>query len=188
METLEQKIQKLTQEHEFKAFAKSISNGIKHTAIVYKPKNFISFKCKDINEAKYLLNTLKPINEKTIIGTASDKFYKVVDCPYRLDIKNPIQPNQWDDFSLTISFEISECDIKIDLPLHCFTHNFKWTTQKVNDSNLHYFGGVSLSKLKKMDFLAYTFNSENVINFYGAGKTLYSVSETNNIINNILNQ
>jgi hypothetical protein len=42
--------------------------------------------------------------------------------------------------------------------------------------------------LQKMDFLAYTFNSENVINFYGAGKTLYSVSETKNIINNILNQ
>ena len=55
MATLQDKINDITKEHNFKIFADKISNGIKHQAILSIYGDFISFDCKTLEEAKYLL-------------------------------------------------------------------------------------------------------------------------------------
>lgn len=187
MNNLQQQILELTKKHNFNEFAKSIANGVEYTAILSK-RNFISFKCKNLQEAQYLLTNLKPSNDISFVGTANDDFFKIINSPYRLDIKNPIKPSNYDPFLLKITFSIENCDIWVNLPLDCFKHDFIKTSQKVNECNMHYFGGISRQQLGKMHFLAYTFNNNYVINFYGGQKTLFCDIETNNIINSILKQ
>ena len=112
MKTLQDKINDITKEHNFEIFAEKISNGIKHQAILSIYGDFISFDCKTLEEAKYLLETLKPINKNTIIGTANDSFYKVINTPYRIDIKNPPVINSYSYFTLKIQYIIDQIDPK----------------------------------------------------------------------------
>ena len=76
MATLQDKINDITRKHNFEIFADKISNGIKHTAFLSIYGDFISFDCKTLEEAKYLLETLKPINKNTIICSKDVKKYE----------------------------------------------------------------------------------------------------------------
>ena len=184
MKTLEQKIEDLKNEHYFDVYAKSISFGIKHVACVSE-RNFISFDCKSIEEAKILLTNLKPTNTVNYVGTAKDTFYKIIDSPYRLDINNPAIPNQYNDFNLKISFEFNDIDIWIKIPLRLIGFNlFNKEKRKVTDSELHYFGGMDRKKI--FDLTCYNFNNRYVVSFYGGQKTLFCGIETDYIINHIL--
>ena len=186
MNTLKQQIAELTAKHNFNMYAESISNGIKHNAIMSK-RNFISFDCQSIDEAKYLLSTLVPTNENNYISTAGFEKYKVIDSPYRMDIKNPAKPSRYDDFSLRISFEFNDVDIWINIPLRLvgFEH-FKSGFRKVDETELHYFGGISRKKIGDLKY--YTFKSNYVVNFVGAQKSLFCGIETNILIQIILNK
>ena len=186
MKTLQDKINDITREHNFEIFADKISNGIKHQAILSIYGDFIAFDCKTLEEAKYLLETLKPINKNTIIGTAADSFYKVINTPYRIDIINPAVVNNYSNFTLKIQYKIDKCRIWIKIPLKLVPHEFKKIERKITSSENHYFTGYSQRRLDNMKVTAYTFNSNYVINFYGGGKTLVCEIEIENIINSIL--
>ena len=186
MKTLQDKINDITKEHNFKIFADKISNGIKHQAILSIYGDFISFDCKTLEEAKYLLETLKPINKNTIIGTATDSFYKVINTPYRIDIINPAVINNYNNFTLKIQYIIDQCKIWIYIPLKLVPHEFKKIERKITSCENHYFPGYSQRRLDNMKIIAYTFNNNYVINFYGGGKTLVCEIEIENIINSIL--
>ncbi len=186
MATLQDKINDITKEHNFKIFADKISNGMKHTAFLSAYNDVISFDCKTLEEAKYLLETLKPINENSIIGTANDSFYKVINTPYRIDIKNPPVVNNYSYFTLKIQYIIGQCRIWINIPLKLVPHEFKKIERKITICENHYFPGYSQRMLDNMKITAYTFNNNYVINFYGGGKTLICEIEIENIINSIL--
>ena len=186
MATLQDKINDIKRKHNFEIFADKISKGIKHQAILSIYGDFIAFDCKTLREAKYLLETLKPINENTIIGTAKDIFYKVIKTPYRIDIINPAVINNYSNFMLKIQYMIDECRICINIPLKLVPHEFKKIERKITSSENHYFTGYSQRRLDNMKVVAYTFNSNNIINFYGGGKTLVCEIEIENIINSIL--
>lgn len=188
MKTLKQQIFELTAKHTFEQFAESISCGVKHNACISK-RNFISFDCKTIYEVKQLLSTLSPTNKTSVIGTATDKFYKTIDSPYKITIDNPASTNQYNWFSLRIQFELNDIDIWINVPLNLITfYNFVRITRNITDSEYHYFIGMSNKQLREMKVTAYNFNNNYVVNFYGGSKTLFCGIEANNIINGILNQ
>ena len=186
MKTLQDKINDITREHNFKIFAEKISNGIKHQAILSNYGDFISFDCKTLEEAKYLLETLKPINENSIIGTATDNFYKVINTHYRIDIINPAVVNNYSNFTIKIQYIFDQCRIWVNIPLELVPHEFKKIERKITSCENHYFTGYSQRRLDNMKVPAYTFNNNFVINFYGGGKTLVCEIEIENIINSIL--
>ena len=186
MKTLQDKINDITKKHNFEIFADKISNGIKHQAILSIYGDFISFDCKTLEEAKYLLQTLKPINKNTIIGTATDSFYKVINTPYRIDIINPAVINNYSNFTLKIQYIIDQCRIWVNIPLKLVPHEFKKIERKITSCEYHYFTGYSQRRLDNMKVTAYTFNNNYVINFFGGGKTLVCEIEIENIINSIL--
>ena len=186
MKTLQDKINYITKEHNFKIFAEKISKGIKHQAILSIYGDFISFDCKTLEEAKYLLETLKPINKNTIIGTATDIFYKVINTPYRIDIINPAVINNYSNFTLKIQYIIDQCRIWVNIPLKLVPHEFKKIERKITSSENHFFPGYSQRILDDMKVTAFTFNNNYVINFYGGGKTSVCEIEIENIINSIL--
>ena len=186
MKTLQDKINDITREHNFKIFADKISNGIKHQAILSIYGDFISFDCKTLEEAQYLLETLKPINKKTSIGNETDSFYKVINTPYRIDIINPAVINNYSNFTLKIQYIIDQCRIWLNIPLKLVPHEFKKIERKITSCENHYFPGYSQRRLDNMKVTAYTFNNNYVINFYGGGKTLVCEIEIENIINSIL--
>ena len=186
MATLQDKINDITRKHNFEVFAEKISNGIKHQAISSNYGDFISFDCETLEEAKYLLETLKPINKNTRIGTATDSFYKVINASYRIDIKNPPVINNYSFFTLKIQYIIDQCKIWINIPLKLVPHEFKKIERKITSCEHHYFTGYSQRRLDNMKVIAYTFNNNYVINFYGGGKTLVCEKEVKNIINSIL--
>ena len=186
MKTLQDKINDITIERNFEIFAEKISNGIKHQAILSIYGDFIAFDCKTLEEAKYLLETIKPINKNTIIGTKMDIFYKVINRPYRIDIINPAVINNYSNFMLKIQYMIDECRIWINIPLKLVPHEFIKIERKITSCENHYFPGYSQRILDNMKVAAYTFNNNDVINFYGGGKTLVSEIEIENIINSIL--
>ena len=186
MATLQDKINDITRDHNFEIFADKISKGIEHTAFLSAYNDVISFDCKTLEEAKYLLETLKPINKNTIIGTATDSFYKVINTPYRIDIKNPPVINNYSNFTIKIQYIIDQCKIWINIPLKLVPHEFKKIERKITSCEYHYFNGYSQRRLDNMKVTAYTFNNNYVINFYGGGKTLACEIEIENIINSIL--
>jgi len=186
MATLQDKINDIKREHNFEIFAEKISKGIKHQAILSIYGDFISFDCKTLDEAKYLLQTLKPMNKNTTIGKASDIFYKVINTPYRIDIKNPPIINNYSDFTLKIQYTIDQCRVWVSVPLKLVPHEFKKIDRKITSSEYHYFAGYSQRRLDNMKVTAYTFNNNYVINFYGGGKTLVCEIEIENIMNSIL--
>ena len=186
MKTLQDKINDITRKHNFEIFAEKISKGIKYQAILSIYGDFISFDCKTLEEAKYLLKTLKPINKNTIIGTVTDSFYKVINTPYRIDIKNPPVINNYSYFTLKIKYLIDQCEIWINIPLKLVPHEFKKIERKITSCEYHYFTGYSQRRLDNMKVTAYTFNNNYVINFYGGDKTLVCEIEIENIINSII--
>ena len=186
MKTLQDKINDITKEHNFEIFADKISNGIKHTAFLSAYNDVISFDCKTLDEAKYILTNVKPINKSTTIGTANDSFYKVINTPYRIDIINPAVINNYSYFTIRIQYIIDQCKIWINIPLKLVPHEFKKIERKITSCENHYFTGYSQRRLDNMKVTAYTFNNNYVINFYGGGKTLVCEIEIENIINSIL--
>ena len=186
MKTLQDKINDIIIEHNFEIFADKISNGIKHTAFLSAYNDVISFDCKTLDEAKYLLTNVKPINKNTNIGTANDSFYKVINTPYRIDIKNPPIINNYSYFTLKIKYLIDQCEIWINIPLKLVPHEFKKIERKITSCENHYFTGYSQRRLDDMKVTAYTFNNNYIINFYGGYKTLVCEIEIENIINSIL--
>ena len=185
--TLEQQIAELTAKHNFNLFAESISNGVKFTAVLSGKSKFISFYCKDISEAKMILNTLIPVNKTSVVSTAGSKNYKEIDSPYKLSINNPVVVNQYSRHELEIQFHISECEIWVKVPLHEIKYDFVKSYRKVNETELHYFPGMSRSQIGKLNIPCYNFNSNYIVNFSGGQKTLFCGIETENIINLIKN-
>ena len=185
MVTLEQELAKVKAKHEFNEFAKSISQDVEHHAICGKDP-FITFKCKDSLEATKLLESLKPTNDVSNIGTATDRFHQVMEYPYLLKIINPASPSRNFGYDLQIVFSIESCNIWINIPLNKVNYKFSIGHRGVVDSEHVFFTGISARRISEMRLRCYSFNSKSVVNFYGGYRSLFCKFESEEIIKRIM--
>lgn len=78
MKALQDKINDITKEHNFEIFAEKIATALNILHFYQLITMLYLLTAKRQTKQKYLLQTLKPINKNTNIGTASDSFYKVI--------------------------------------------------------------------------------------------------------------
>lgn len=189
---------KIEKEHVLKNFVSLNFPNIKNTSYINdwnnKSENIINFDCKDLEDFKHILKTLKPTNKKTVIGTASDKYYKSLKTPFRLNVKNPPVVNSAQNYEINISYISGIYNVSIDVPLSLIDKDFFLVTQRsITDSEYHYFIGVSMAEIRNRRLRKYTFANVNtagtnskVINWYGGDVTLCDETEIKTIIDSLL--
>lgn len=187
MKTLNEQIKllKIKDAHDKKAAA--LMGNIEHLSIVHEWKNKNTFRivarCKDAEEFKQVLRTLPPTNENTTIGTATDKYYKLLNSPFRTDIENPAQAGNYSKHLIKFSYQSGKYDIQIELPIS-FVSDFVTATERpITDSEYHYFIGYSHNELRNLRVRSYRFNCMEEMGWYGGNKTLLRETEINKIIN-----
>ncbi len=190
---LEKQIEALKLEHEHKTTTSEKLGDIKHLAYLSEWKDKTSYvvnaDCKNMEEAKKVLTEYKPTNKNTVIGTASDKYYKDLKTPFKVTIKNPPVQNSAQAYELKISYESDKHDVTITMPIEYIKDMVKTEERHITSSEYHYFIGMSHERLRTHRVRCYKFVNvlnDEVINWYGGDQTLCKVKLIETIINRIL--
>lgn len=180
---LQTKFEKEIKEFNFKQGVNASLPGIEILAYLgYKDKFNISARCKNLDEFKTVLSAYPATNKQTIIGTAGNSSFAVLNTPFRVDIDNPARPSNTFPFCYKVSWESGDIEISVSIPIELAPDFSRRIDRGIYDSEYHYFIGQPYSKLKSMRVTAYTFNG-SVISWYGGNKTLKSESEIFDFIN-----
>lgn len=142
--------------------------------------NSVTFEPKNVESIKNILQTLQPSNINTRIGFAGKEDY-IINSPYGLNLKNPCSPNSWNYFHVKIQYTCNEHEISIQIPVELLKGFLTNSMRKIDDSEHHYFTGVSMKDLRNMTVFSYSFNKDQ-ISWYGGDKTLKDVDEINSIV------
>ncbi len=186
---LELQIEKLTNEHNFKQLIKETIPFIDTLAYLTghdNDKKRLVARCKDTNEFKNVLSSFPATNENTVIGTARDSYFADLKTPFKVNINNPASPNSYNSFSVEISYMSNDIDVQCTLPIDCIKDYTSTGERTITDSEYHYFTGVSMERLRRMNVRNYNFNSTQ-ISWYGGDKTLKNADVANEIVNSLLN-
>lgn len=185
---LNKQIEKLKNEDKLKTSTKRKLGKIEHLAYLTghdDEQARICPRCKNPGELKAVLSAFPPTNKETVIGTATDKYYKVLKTPYNMRINNPCQPSNSYNFELQISYDSKGKDISITIPIE-FVQDFVRPNQRhITNSEYHYFTGHSMNELRNMRVRCFLFLNplnDEIISWYGGDQTLLKVSEINKII------
>lgn len=179
---LQAKFEKETKEFYLKQSAAAALPGMDILAFLgWKDAPRIVVKVKTAAEFKAVLAAYPATNEKTTIGTATDKFHAVLNSPFRVDIDNPACCSTYSNFLYKIRWESGDIEISVEMPIEAAPDFCRRIDRNIFDCEYHYFTGTTISKLQNMRVTAYTFNGD-CINWYGGNKTLTSESEINDII------
>lgn len=141
--------------------------------------------CKDANEFKEVLAAYPATNDKQVIGTASDKYFCTLNSPFLVRIDNPAAPNQYNNFSVKISYQSNDIDMQIEMPINCISDFVRVSDRNITDSEHHYFIGCSYKELHSMKVRQYVFKADQ-ISWYGGDKTLKDETSIKEIIDNLL--
>jgi hypothetical protein len=185
---LNAKIAKLQKEYELEAKAAEKLGSIKHMTIIHEwksgDKERIIINPANLDEFKAALLAYPATNEKTVIGTATDKYYKELATPYRMDIDNPAKPCQWQPFEIHIEYWSDKTEIQIEMPIEYVQDFVNISERGITDSEYHYFIGVSHTGLRNMHVTCYNFKGQQM-GWYGGNKTLLDELVTNEIIEHL---
>lgn len=174
MNELERKIEELKQEYNSKqSILEIVGNDIKF----YHCKTFVSFEVKSIDEVKLLFDKFKPVNETSEMKTATQTYQ--VNHFLKMMINNPCQISRFSNFDLKLSYQSSDIEIHIKIPISLIneknilnTSFFKVSSRKIYDCEYHYFTGVSMKELREMKVRCYLFDTSKVIGYYGGDQGL----------------
>lgn len=158
-------IELFTKQQEIKEILKDIDFNL---SIGWKTKFDlrINLEKTEIKEAKEIIkkvvSLLKPTGEK----------HPIYDCKYYFNFSNPCQ------YAYKIDFNYMHNGISIDfnLSLNIIDKGvIKTGFRKITDCEYHYFTGMTIPQMQKMDFRTYQLNDnvlkQPVINYFGGSKS-----------------
>ena len=187
-ESLNDKINAITLEHNFKKECATKLEGIKSLCYITDGKGVINIYAANENDFKKVLALYPPTNTRTTIGTATDKFYAILDTPFRVNLENPCQPAFSYIHAVTFGYMHNDTSVKIKLPISFIIDFVTRGERAISDSEHHYFIGVSYRKLAEIRVLSYSFKfdiSNNQISWYGGDKTCLSIDLINKILEHL---
>jgi len=182
---LQEKIATLTKKYELESKMADKLGSIKHMALLsWKDKERVIINPANIEEFKEVLNIFPATNKNTVIGTATDKYYKQLKTPFRIDIENPPVINSVQNYEVHIKYDSNGTDVQIELPIS-FIEGFTITGDRnITDCEYHYFIGHSRKELTNIRVRCYGFKGEQM-GWFGGNKTLLSESVTGEIIKHL---
>jgi hypothetical protein len=177
MKTLESQIEELKEEHAFKSDMETRFGNYKFTAYISKWKdqdNCINFDLTSMPIAeipahiKYIIGSLRCKETETLIGSASRESWLNMS-GYTLRFDNGINNHHAD-----IKYLSNRTSVTIKLPVNFYQGIILTTFRRsVTDSEYHYFGGTSMSEIRRMQLTAYKLNIFKEIVWYGSDVTMW---------------
>lgn len=169
--------------------------------------NYLTIRLDNIKDYKKAHKIFKPIKDRIYIDSATSKT-KVINTPYRIDLKNNAVPSSFlklkngtrktiqSKFTISYKTNIEFSFYKLDLDLKIvfnahdllydhidvFSEIIKPSTRKLYDSEHHYFTGYSFNQLKKQTIRSFSFHDPNTIKWHGGNETLINTWHIDNII------
>lgn len=140
---------------------------------------------KNLIEVQEVLSKLPACDETYTMG---DTRSTTLNRPYRISIKNPAAPNQYNNFMVNISYRSyvpwigKHYEVSISIPVIHLIGFLEVTSRKVTDLEYHYFIGVSMKQLLNMHVKAYTFKDGKLMRFYGGDIVLSDEREIDRIM------
>lgn len=143
--------------------------------------NCAVFNVTSRDEMDKVLQTFPPINKSIVIKPIGKE--KIVNSSYRVDIDNPATVNSVSRHEMRISYVTDDINVTIKLPIDMVEEYVYEYQRKINDTEYHYFTGLSHRQLRDKKVRAYKFKNSNVITWYGGTHTQLDETYIKNIIN-----
>jgi hypothetical protein len=138
-------------------------------------------------EVAAVLKKLKPTEIETIVGTAGNDNYKIIESPFRIDINNPATSNNVSTYEMQINYKSDEVNVRINIPIKLVKDYLDVSSRHITDSEGVHFIGTSHAEMRRMKILQYVFKSQRKMTWYGGNQTLLEESVIEDIIGSIIN-
>tara|TARA_R110000868_G_scaffold378728_3_gene644326 strand:- start:1271 stop:1855 length:585 start_codon:yes stop_codon:yes gene_type:complete len=142
---------------------------------------WVSLKPNSAEEISEILATFPPTQDHFKMEFAGKDTY-IVGSPYKISTNSQIRQGLGID--VEIKWETSGVDIHMDIPPHFIESHCRRITRPVTDCEYHYFGGVSMAEIRRMEIPAWSFKGE-CQPYFGGRYVLKEEGEIENIISEL---
>jgi hypothetical protein len=177
---LADKIANLTAEHAFKAEIETLFGGYDYLAFRSVTKEYDSrlvirltdtrrYELKDIaKHIAFIISTFKPTEQANIIQFAG-KDSIITASPYMFRIDNSINST-----TVSISYLSNRISVQVELPIQFYSKLIVRPFERgVTDCEYHYYGGVSMTEIRRMRIRCYELNIFDKVDWFGGDRTHY---------------
>lgn len=177
MKSLDEQIEELKKEHNFKSEMETLFGQYEYLAYVHdcKESDFtITLQLRKYAFPELIENVLKGIITTLPVTNTQTKLSDIAVSysPFRFDYQNNINDNY-----VLLSYYSNRIHVRIEIPISFYEAINKRDFRKVYDSELHYFGGISQRQINEMRILKYTSQYFDTINWYGGDVSVYCKSD-----------